>query len=90
VIDPSSQQTDPRRPAATTRTSSGIAANIPACITWLPCQIAVSGEGAQNLPGGVTLAVSKDLIKDAPSIDADGQTDASEQDALYPRDAGHA
>ena len=31
----------------------------------------------------VTLAVSKDLIKDAPSIDDDGQIDASEQEALY-------
>ncbi len=31
----------------------------------------------------VMLAVSKDLIKDAPSIDDDGQIDASEQDTLY-------
>ncbi len=31
----------------------------------------------------VTLAVSKDLIKDAPSIDDDGQIDASEQETLY-------
>jgi uncharacterized protein (TIGR02271 family) len=31
----------------------------------------------------VTLAVSKDLIKDAPSIDNDGQIDANEQDTLY-------
>jgi uncharacterized protein (TIGR02271 family) len=31
----------------------------------------------------VTLAVSKDLIKDAPSVDDDGQIDASEQDTLY-------
>ena len=31
----------------------------------------------------VTLAVSKDLVKDAPSIDDDGRIDASEQDALY-------
>ncbi len=31
----------------------------------------------------VTLAVSKDLIKDAPSIDDDGQVNASEQEALY-------
>ncbi len=31
----------------------------------------------------VTLTVSKGLIKDAPSIDDDGQIDASEQEALY-------
>src|ERR1700745_846934 len=31
----------------------------------------------------VRLAVSKDLVKDAPSIDEDGHMEASEQDALY-------
>ena len=31
----------------------------------------------------VRLAVSKDLVKDAPSIDDDGHMEASEQDALY-------
>ena len=35
------------------------------------------------------LAVSKDLIKDAPSIDDDGQIDASEQDALYQHYSGY-
>ena len=37
----------------------------------------------------VMLAVSKDLIKDAPSIDDDGQIDASEQDALYRHYSGY-
>ena len=37
----------------------------------------------------VMLAVSKDLIKDAPSIDDDGQIDASEQDALYQHYSGY-
>ena len=31
----------------------------------------------------VRLAVSKDLVKDAPSLDEDGRIDASEQEALY-------
>ena len=31
----------------------------------------------------VRLAVSKDLVKDAPSVDDDGHMEASEQDALY-------
>ena len=31
----------------------------------------------------VRLAVSKDLVKDAPSIDDDGHMEASEQDSLY-------
>jgi uncharacterized protein (TIGR02271 family) len=39
--------------------------------------------GAEVSGNQVTLAVSKDLIKDAPSIDDDGQIDPSEQDALY-------
>ena len=37
----------------------------------------------------VMLAVSKDLIKDAPSIEDDGQIDASEQDALYQHYSGY-
>ncbi len=37
----------------------------------------------------VVLAVSKDLVRDAPSIDDDGQIDASEQDALYQHYSGH-
>ena len=37
-----------------------------------------------DLEGGqVRLAVSKDLVKDAPSIDDDGHMEAGEQDALY-------
>ena len=53
MIDSGRQQTDPRRPAGdhADLTSSGIAANVPACITWPPGQIAASGEGTQNLPG---------------------------------------
>jgi uncharacterized protein (TIGR02271 family) len=39
--------------------------------------------GSQVHGDQVTLAVSKDLIKNAPSIDDDGQIDANEQDALY-------
>jgi uncharacterized protein (TIGR02271 family) len=39
--------------------------------------------GSQFDGDQVMLAVSKDLIKDAPSIDDDGQIDASEQDTLY-------
>jgi uncharacterized protein (TIGR02271 family) len=39
--------------------------------------------GSQVNGDQVTLAVSKDLIKNAPSIDDDGQIDANEQDALY-------
>jgi len=54
VIDSGRQQTEPRRPAGdhADLTSSGIAANAPACITWPPCQNAASGEGTQDLPGG--------------------------------------
>src|SRR5689334_2897312 len=37
----------------------------------------------------VRLAVSKDLVKDAPSIDDDGHMEASEQDALYRHYAAH-
>jgi uncharacterized protein (TIGR02271 family) len=39
--------------------------------------------GSQVNGDQVTLAVSKDLIKNAPGIDDDGQIDANEQDALY-------
>jgi uncharacterized protein (TIGR02271 family) len=39
--------------------------------------------GAKVGGGEVTLAVSKEQIKDAPNVDDDGQIDASEQDALY-------
>jgi uncharacterized protein (TIGR02271 family) len=37
----------------------------------------------------VTLTVSKDLFKDAPSIDDDGRIGASEQEALYRHYAGY-
>jgi uncharacterized protein (TIGR02271 family) len=37
----------------------------------------------------VRLAVSKDLVKDAPSIDDDGHMEASEQEALYRHYAAH-
>ncbi len=37
----------------------------------------------------VVLAVSKDLVKDAPSIEDDGQIDADEQSALYHHYSGH-
>ena len=39
--------------------------------------------GAQVSGDEVTLAVSKEQIKDAPNVDDDGRIDASEQDALY-------
>jgi uncharacterized protein (TIGR02271 family) len=39
--------------------------------------------GSQFEGDQVRLAVSKDLVKDAPSIDDDGHIEASEQDALY-------
>jgi uncharacterized protein (TIGR02271 family) len=39
--------------------------------------------GAELEGDQVRLAVSKDLVKDAPSIDDDGHMEASEQDALY-------
>jgi hypothetical protein len=43
-----------------------------------------------RLDGGqVVLAVSKDLVKDAPNIDDDGRIDEGEQDALYPHYAGY-
>jgi uncharacterized protein (TIGR02271 family) len=37
----------------------------------------------------IVLAVSKDLVKDAPSIDDDGQIDADEQSALYRHYSGY-
>ncbi len=37
----------------------------------------------------VVLAVSKDLVKDAPSIEDDGQIDAGEQSALYQHYSGY-
>ena len=37
----------------------------------------------------VVLAVSKDMVKDAPNIDDDGRIDASEQDALCQHYAGY-
>jgi uncharacterized protein (TIGR02271 family) len=45
--------------------------------------------GAQVSGGEVTLAVSKEQIKDAPSVDDDGRIDASEQEALYRHYAGY-
>ncbi len=71
VIDSGRQQNDPRRPAATTRTSSGIAANVPACITWPPCQIAASREGTQNLPGGAGGPLPGSYL---PSLQLDNET----------------
>src|ERR1700749_177094 len=45
--------------------------------------------GAQVSGGEVTLAVTKEQIKDAPNVDDDGGIDASEQDALYRHYAGY-
>jgi uncharacterized protein (TIGR02271 family) len=45
--------------------------------------------GAQASDGEVTLAVSKEQIKDAPNVDDDGRIDPSEQDALYRHYAGY-
>jgi uncharacterized protein (TIGR02271 family) len=45
--------------------------------------------GARASGGEVTLAVSKEQIKDAPSVDDDGRIDVSEQDALYRHYAGY-
>jgi uncharacterized protein (TIGR02271 family) len=45
--------------------------------------------GAQVSGDEVTLAVSKEQIKDAPSVDDDGRIDASEQDTLYRHYAGY-
>ena len=45
--------------------------------------------GARASGDEVTLAVSKEQIKDAPNVDDDGRIDASEQDALYRHYAGY-
>ncbi|HEY0716128.1 MAG TPA: PRC and DUF2382 domain-containing protein [Streptosporangiaceae bacterium] len=45
--------------------------------------------GAQPGDGELRLAVTKQLIKDAPNIDTDGHLDASEIDALYQHYAGY-
>ena len=45
--------------------------------------------GAQASGDEVTLAVSKEQIKDAPNVEDDGRIDASEQDALYRHYAGY-
>jgi uncharacterized protein (TIGR02271 family) len=45
--------------------------------------------GAQVSGDEVTLAVSKDQIKDAPSVEDDGRIDAGEQEALYRHYAGY-
>jgi len=45
--------------------------------------------GAQASGDEVTLAVSKEQIKDAPNVDDDGRIDPSEQDALYRHYAGY-
>jgi uncharacterized protein (TIGR02271 family) len=45
--------------------------------------------GAQASGDEVTLAVSKEQIKDAPNVDDDGRIEASEQDALYRHYAGY-
>ena len=46
--------------------------------------------GGSRLDGDqVVLAVSKDLVKDAPNIDDDGRIDEGEQDALYQHYAGY-
>jgi uncharacterized protein (TIGR02271 family) len=45
--------------------------------------------GAQASGGEVTLAVSKEQIKDAPNVDDDGRIEESEQDALYRHYTGY-
>ena len=45
--------------------------------------------GAQASGNEVTLAVSKDQIKDAPNVDDDGRIGASEQNDLYRHYAGY-
>jgi uncharacterized protein (TIGR02271 family) len=45
--------------------------------------------GAQPADGELQLAVSKQLIKDAPNIDSDGHLDGSEIDTLYQHYAGY-
>ena len=45
--------------------------------------------GARASGDEVTLAVSKEQIKDAPNVDDDGRIDASEQEALYRHYAGY-
>src|SRR5438552_3754290 len=45
--------------------------------------------GAQVSGDEVTLAVSREQIKDAPNIEDDGRIDASEQDVLYRHYAGY-
>jgi uncharacterized protein (TIGR02271 family) len=45
--------------------------------------------GAQPADGELRLAVSKQLIKDAPNIDTDGHLDGSEIDTLYQHYSGH-
>jgi uncharacterized protein (TIGR02271 family) len=46
--------------------------------------------GGSRLDGDqVVLAVSKDLVKDAPNIDDDGRIDEGEQDALYQHYTGY-
>ena len=45
--------------------------------------------GSQSDGDDLRLAVSKDMVKDAPNMDADGHLDDSENDALYSHYAGH-
>jgi uncharacterized protein (TIGR02271 family) len=45
--------------------------------------------GAQPGDGELRLAVTKQLIKDAPNIDTDGHLDGSEIDTLYQHYSGH-
>jgi uncharacterized protein (TIGR02271 family) len=45
--------------------------------------------GSQLAGDTLTLAVTKDAVKNAPNVDPDGHTDDSEQQALYDYYAGH-
>jgi uncharacterized protein (TIGR02271 family) len=46
-------------------------------------------QGARRNGDDLQLAVSKDLVKDAPKVDADGHLDDSENDALFAHYAGY-
>jgi uncharacterized protein (TIGR02271 family) len=46
-------------------------------------------QGSRQNGENLQLAVTKDLVKDAPKIDADGHLDDSENDALYAHYAGY-
>ncbi len=46
-------------------------------------------QGASDSGKDLTVAVTKDVVKDAPNVDADGHTDEGEQQALYDYYADH-